>query len=209
MRASRQEQQEQTRERLLAAAERVFTDRGFSGASLDSVAAEAGLTKGAVYSNFRSKEELLITVMQRRLETGVRASRDQLEMAGGVDDLFAGLAREYEDQVRRGSGWAMLVVEFWLYAMRNEHARSLLAGIEHAVRTEMAAVLDEMSDRDGQPPPLPSYDMAAIYTALDIGIALQSLLDPVRVPASLYGEALRLLNREVPPEAGSRDGGRE
>ena len=49
-----------TRERLLEAAARVYAQHGFGGATLDEVAAEAGLTKGAVYSHFGSKENLLL-----------------------------------------------------------------------------------------------------------------------------------------------------
>jgi len=54
-RLSRQERKAQTRERLLDAAAQVFAQRGFEAASLDEVAAAAGYTKGAVYSNFAAR----------------------------------------------------------------------------------------------------------------------------------------------------------
>jgi AcrR family transcriptional regulator len=61
----------QTRERLLQAAARVYARRGFSGATLDEVAAEAGFTKGAVYSHFGSKENLLLALMEEHLASQV------------------------------------------------------------------------------------------------------------------------------------------
>ncbi|MCE9522821.1 MAG: TetR/AcrR family transcriptional regulator, partial [Alphaproteobacteria bacterium] len=59
-RLTRAEQQAQTRERLLAAAERVFARHGYGGASIDLISAEAGYSKGAIYSNFESKEEVFL-----------------------------------------------------------------------------------------------------------------------------------------------------
>ena len=67
-RLSRQERKSQTRERLLDAAAQVFARRGFESASLDEVAAAAGYTKGAVYSNFASKTDLVIALIVRRIE---------------------------------------------------------------------------------------------------------------------------------------------
>src|ERR1700674_3832781 len=55
---------QQTRDHLLAAAAEVFAERGFHGATLDEVAAVAGFTKGAVYSNFKNKEDLFLALFQ-------------------------------------------------------------------------------------------------------------------------------------------------
>ncbi|SNS65051.1 transcriptional regulator, TetR family [Geodermatophilus saharensis] len=199
---SRRQQQEHTRERLLEAAERVFTARGFAGASVDQVAAEAGLTKGAVYSNFASKEALVVALMRRRLEASMSEVREQLARSGPAD-FYAEAGREYQAEARRGAGWAMLVVEFWLYAMRHPPVRTVLADLEHELRTQLAAFLDDLAAQGGGRPALPGYEMAAVHTALDIGIALQALLDPERVSPSLYGTAVGLLGGEAPP---GRDG---
>src|SRR5205807_10250328 len=63
-RRSREEKKAQTRERLIEAAARVFADKGFATTSLDEVADAAGLTKGAVYSNFENKEDLVRAVLE-------------------------------------------------------------------------------------------------------------------------------------------------
>ena len=76
---TRAEQQAQTRERLLAAAERVLARHGYGGASIDLVTAEAGYSKGAIYSNFESKEavflELLRVYMEREIRLQARGRR--------------------------------------------------------------------------------------------------------------------------------------
>ena len=63
-----------TRRHLLDAAATVFARQGFHGASLDDVAAVAGFTKGAVYSNFASKDDLFLAVFEDRY------AREQDEM---------------------------------------------------------------------------------------------------------------------------------
>ena len=72
-RISRTDSRARTRSGLLEAAHRVFVRRGFHAATLDEIADEAGYTKGAVYSNFASKEDLFFAVYERR--AGPAASR--------------------------------------------------------------------------------------------------------------------------------------
>lgn len=67
-RLTRSEQQRRTRDRLLAAAAEVFTEHGFGGASLDTIATRAGYTRGAVYSNFADKSALLRAVFDQGAE---------------------------------------------------------------------------------------------------------------------------------------------
>src|SRR3954452_22437581 len=57
---------------LLDAAERVLAERGYRGASVDRVVAEAGLTKGAFYWNFASKEELFLGLLEDRFDQRAR-----------------------------------------------------------------------------------------------------------------------------------------
>ena len=65
-RMTQEERRAQTRDAVLAAAGRVFAKRGFHGASLDAIAEDAGVTRGAVYYNFADKEELFLELLDRR-----------------------------------------------------------------------------------------------------------------------------------------------
>src|SRR5580693_6502408 len=68
VRLTRAEQQALTRERLLAAAERVLAGHGYGGASIDLITAEAGYSKGAIYSNFESKEAVFLELLRVYME---------------------------------------------------------------------------------------------------------------------------------------------
>ena len=65
---TRADRRSETRAQLIAVAERRFTADGYHATSLDAVADDAGFTKGAVYSNFSSKEDLFFAVYERRVE---------------------------------------------------------------------------------------------------------------------------------------------
>ena len=57
-----------TRERILTSAERLFAERGFSGVSMPAIAAAAGITAGAIYKHFQSKEQLFFLIVRRAVE---------------------------------------------------------------------------------------------------------------------------------------------
>ena len=81
---TRAERRAQTRAALLDAAARVFVDRGFAGASVEAIAAEAGYTRGAFYSNFATKEELFVALLQERgFELARSVARDSAGMTPG------------------------------------------------------------------------------------------------------------------------------
>src|SRR6202161_4537061 len=70
---------QQTREHLLTAAAQVFAERGFHGATRDAVAAAAGFSKGAVYSNFRNKEDLFLALLEASYSTEMQSLRATLQ----------------------------------------------------------------------------------------------------------------------------------
>ena len=136
-RLTRAQQQAVTRERLLAAAEKVIARHGFGGASIDLIAAEAGYSKGAIYSNFESKEaiflELLRSYMERdmsELDRIVSLDPNQLSAAvtGWLETMHADrdcpvLMTELQLHARRSPAFAKRY-----YALQDQQTRAL-AGI--------------------------------------------------------------------------------
>src|SRR6266508_1469959 len=87
---TRQESQARTRSRLVQSAEKVFLKRGYMAASIGQIARQAGYTTGAVYSNFESKEDLGLAVIERRM-VGV-ATGLQADLAASEPTVAARLA---------------------------------------------------------------------------------------------------------------------
>src|SRR5215203_6722049 len=99
-RLTRQQRRERTRDDLVAAADRCFVEGGFHATSLDQIAAAAGYTKGAVYSNFASKEDLFFAVYERRAERAEAELEEVLDENGPA----AGLEVLASDAARRRGG---------------------------------------------------------------------------------------------------------
>lgn len=183
---------ELTRARLLDAAADVFARRGFEAASLDEVAEAAGYTKGAIYSNFASKTELIGALMARRIDQQAADAEVELEGVTLEQGLRAlderSRTREDADRV-----WAILAVESWLHAMRDERARVAMAEQYERARTLTAGMIAAKFAEAGQEPPLPARDLAIIIEALGIGVMLQSLLAPDSVSMGLQAKAAEIL----------------
>src|SRR5947208_15460571 len=81
-----------TREALVAAAAEVFAKKGFYGASLEEIAEAAGFTRGAIYSNFGSKDELLLAVLDHYLDLDIRAMSGAIHGPERGDPLTGAMA---------------------------------------------------------------------------------------------------------------------
>jgi AcrR family transcriptional regulator len=183
-----------TRARLLHAAAEVYASQGFGGATLDEVAAQAGLTKGAVYNHFGSKENLLLALMEEYLAGQVAAQlmlfdreRTSAErpLAGSEDWM----ARLHESPER-----FRLFVELWTHAQRDEQLRRHLAGALrtlHATFTGFAAA--SAADAGIQGPAGVPEQFANVTLGLGIGLAMLKLTDPDTIPDGLLGAVLSML----------------
>src|SRR6201997_1171766 len=137
-RLSRVEQTERNRSLVLEAAREVFIERGYHGATLEQIAESAGFSKGVVYSQFQSKADLFLALLEARIE---ERAQENARLAGDMADgdlaaLLDHLARG--DQATRD--WLLLVIEFRVHAARDPelsrryaaaHARTVeaLAGV--------------------------------------------------------------------------------
>src|SRR6266536_6336353 len=90
-----------TRQHLLEAAAIVFARDGFQGSSLDEIAATAGFTKGAVYSNFKSKDDLFLAVLEQRFERGHAAIREALDAERPLDTPAARSPEKWMPRIAR------------------------------------------------------------------------------------------------------------
>src|SRR5271154_2521361 len=134
---------QQTRDYLLAAAAQVFADRGFHGASLDEVAAVAGFTKGAVYSNFKNKEDLFLALFKANYDREMDALRATLEASEvPSESRLSDFAALIWEQTRQPGNFGLLYQEFWLYAARNPAAREQLTRLEDENVRGIAEVLE-------------------------------------------------------------------
>src|SRR3954454_18038481 len=139
---TRRERQEQTREGLLEAAARVFARRGYQRASVDEIAAEAGFTTGAVYSNFAGKEELFLALADRQVEDRVAEIRAVADAAERGERPGGEAADQFREFLERDPDWPLLFYEFWSFGIRNAKIRAEFGKRRQAVSEVLAATLE-------------------------------------------------------------------
>jgi AcrR family transcriptional regulator len=187
---------QQTRDHLLAAAAQVFAERGFHGATLDEVARVAGFTKGAVYSNFKNKDDLFLALFKANYEREMAQLVATLEASAvpSVDRLtdFVALIQE---ETRRAPNSAVLHQEFWLYATRNPEARERLGAIDEEAVLALADLLRAQREQEGMEPLEDTVRVARVIETLFRGIGLLRVMQPELVDDAFLGEAIAFVAR--------------
>jgi AcrR family transcriptional regulator len=199
-RLTRKEKQAETRAGLLDAAERVFLRRGLQGSSVEEIAGEAGFTRGAFYSNFESKDELFVELLHARVyDRYARLAEQSQEQPGSPrEQLRWGIERMREMYEQEDGNWLFrLWLELLTQAARDKEFRKLAATFWSGNRALLTEGSKAAFDEIGREPPLPTKHIASAMIALDVGLAVQHLVDPDEVPLELYVPLFDLLFGEL------------
>jgi AcrR family transcriptional regulator len=188
---------QQTRDHLLAAAAQVFAERGFHGASLDEVATVAGFTKGAVYSNFKNKEDLFLALFRARYEQETAALRATLDASDVPSEArLSDFVALFQDQTHLArSNFGLLYQEFWLYAARNPEVRSQFTQIDDEAVESLAELIASEREGLGLDPLDNAVQIARIIEVLFRGIGLLRILQPDVADESLIEAAIVFVSR--------------
>jgi AcrR family transcriptional regulator len=186
---TRAERRAQTRAALVDAAAKVFVERGFGGASVEAIAAEAGYTRGAFYSNFASKEELFVALLQERgFELARSVARGGAGMTAGEVGASAAAIHEHVAE------WMVrLFLEVLAHAGRDPETRRLAAGFWSGTREIGAEQVRRLYAAAGREPPTDPREIASAFIALDVGLELQRYVDPDAVSLDAYPRLFELL----------------
>jgi len=195
VRLTRTQQQAVTRERLLAAAEQVFARHGYGGASIDLITSEAGYSKGAIYSNFESKEAVFLELLRLYME------RDMAELKRIVSldpDKLSAAVTGWLEVMHADRDCPLLMTELQLQARRSPaFAKRYYALQEQQTRT-LAGILERYFKAASTPLPMDPLDLAGSMTALAHGLSLQRPRSSPGAPSTagrVIDRMLKLLTR--------------
>lgn len=186
-----------TRDRLFEAAARVFEQDGIGGASIEAIAAEAGFTRGAFYSNFGSKDELICAMLEDHVEQSIRRNMEILAQHKNLDDFIAALKtmdRTRQDPLGRSP---LLHMEMILFVARAEKRRPELAKRLRARRKLIADIVEATLKGNARGGTLNPPWMASVVLALEDGFRLHRLIDPETTPADSFWRAITDLRRRT------------
>jgi AcrR family transcriptional regulator len=192
-RMTREQSRANTRESLLRAARSVFARSGFHGASVEEIAAEAGFSTGALYSNFTGKEDLFLVLMEREINEHAREIADAVRTRVSMADRATGGARQWMTMIEREPEVLLLFMEFWAYGVRDAEVRPKVAARFAQVRELLTKLIADGVREFDLELDIPAEQLAVAIDALADGIARQKLADPDAVPDELMGRVLSLL----------------
>jgi AcrR family transcriptional regulator len=196
-RLTRAQKRERTCEGLISAAERLFTERGFHASTVDEIAFEAGCTKGAVYSNFASKEDLFFAVYERRAEwalAGIEEVLSENGPAAGLELLASEAARRRDGA---DDGWLAVFFEFWAHVVRRPELRDRFAKIHGRALEPMAAALERFAGERGISIPVEARSLNVAMNAMVRGLSLERLTQPDAVDGGLGAQMVRLVLEDL------------
>jgi AcrR family transcriptional regulator len=135
-RTKHQQRTEATRRALLEAALRIFARDGFEASRIEDIAGATGHTRGAFYAHFNSKEDLFFALFEQQAGDRLRDLRSSLERCADSEGRLRALRKFY---VARASDrqWAMLSLEFKLFALRHSKLRARLARTHRRIRESL------------------------------------------------------------------------
>lgn len=196
---TRLERQARTRASLLHAGEQAYLQRGFHGASAVEIARRAGFSTGALYSNFSSKEDLLLSVLDqraaadvKRLATAVQSAESVEEVVRGVSDWFATLL---DDDPR----WRALEVELSVAALGKPELAERLRLRQRTYAGDLAELLRRHAARFDASLPLDADTLSAALLGLGDGLSVHSVVDPEVDAVGVFRRTLiRLLGVSEP-----------
>lgn len=170
-RLTRAEKQAETRRKLLDAAERVFLRRGLQGSSVEEIAAEAGFTRGAFYSNFADKDELVLALIRQTIRTQVSAAEQAIaRMKAAPTKLDAadlvGFTLTAFAESSSGSRETLLTErELLLYAARQPTLRAPYLAFRDQCERQLSALISDALVYAGLEFTVPFPEGLALLTA--------------------------------------------
>ncbi|UNS98739.1 TetR/AcrR family transcriptional regulator [Streptomyces tubbatahanensis] len=182
---------DEVRRRLLAAAERVFAERGYADSKLEDIARAAGFTKGAVYSNFGSKQELFGAILRERSEAELADVMAGLDAGADVAALIEQAARTVAQRIIDDTERGRLGLEIAARAIRDEETGAVVAPMRRAQRASAGRAVREVAERAGIAPPVDPELAGTILHCLTNGLAMEHLVDREGVDADTAERALR------------------
>jgi len=192
-RLTRHESRAQTRQRLLEAAARVIAHEGFGGASVEEIAATAGFTRGAFYSNFKSKDELLLELLRREKDAMQEELARVFAGSGGsaAEPAIEQRLLDFYGQLYRDNDCFLYWTEAKLLAARDKRFRGALNALLREDRARIAALVTAYRERTGTSSDTAPRDVAIACMAMVDGMRFLHLIDAAEIGDAVADRVLR------------------
>jgi AcrR family transcriptional regulator len=185
---------DERRTQILEAAMVVFARQGFDQARMDDIAQEVGLSKGALYLYYKSKDAIISAILQFFFSQAMKKLQSFLESEEppSVREQLLRLNQYYVAEMKWMVSLLPLSFEFYAVAARQKTVRQFLKRYFKDYREVLAALVQRGIDR-GEFRPVRAEQVAIAIAALYEGLALLWMVDPEATQWEQTGESSLLL----------------
>jgi AcrR family transcriptional regulator len=180
-----------TRKKLIEAAAAVIGEKGFDRASLDEIAASAGMTRGAVYGNFKNKDELFLALIEALWKPII----PPLKQGASLKEQMGILGRTVAQEARLRRSHAAAAAAFQLYALTHEKIRSLITEKNRAIYQYIAQELVKIIPETDLP--MPAERFVCVLDTMITGLLFTYFQTPDLITQEIFISAFEAL---APPE---------
>lgn len=196
----------QTRERLLTAARTVFAEHGVEGASVEEICEAAGFTRGAFYSNFSSRSDLVLALIRQGISLQLAAAQSAIETmkaAGNLDpeELIAitlSALTGFQPDVATDRQNVITDRALMLHAARDPELRAAYLSFVDTCSTQVAELITDSLDHAGLQLTVPLSAAVQLLVATHDHLQTLGLFDPTRADPALIGTLLTAITRPLP-----------
>jgi len=176
MRKTREQNQLETREKLMAAAAEFIAKGGIGALSLRAICEKAGYSQGAFYSNFSSRDELLLAVMADHIHVEINALCEIIRSMAhaGHEALISRLAIHLSNLASQ-THWSLLAMELQLHAHRDSAFAQSYTSAKFGYHTAFSELIRSTVDSQHLSTPIPVNQAAEGLYALWFGLILQQM----------------------------------
>ncbi len=168
------------KKQILDAAERVFAERGFDKARMDDIVQESGLSKGALYWYYKSKDAIIRALLDRVFISEMQGAEQLVELDASASERLKLFVEYVVREYKRFEKLLPLAYEFIALAYRSKAVRESLVGYYEHYADLIAEVIEQGVNR-GEFKPCDPRNASVALIGMYEGIALLWFLDPTRI----------------------------
>ena len=176
-RLSRMDSRDQTRQRLLDAAQKLVSKKGLDATSVEDITDAAGYSRGAFYSNFDTKHMLFIELLRRNHEKATTEFIALMHDEIPIEEIKIGTRRIYSNYCRDQESF-MSWTEARMLGTRDAKFRAKLSALMQEKRDQITGFIEYFYERTGAAPPVPPATLAMGFMSLIEGVKLFELSNP-------------------------------
>jgi AcrR family transcriptional regulator len=192
-RLTRQESRAQTREKLLEAAAKIIARHGLAGTSIEDIAETAGFSRGAFHANFKSKDELFLTLVEKQMKATIFEIDELHAVTDSVEEKLQNLRTVYPRYTGSDRDTFLLITEAQMYALRNPRFGKKLRALFSTIYDDLIQSVERLQEQMGCKDPVYAKQLVLIGFGLSHGLILHNLMDPERYPDSMVSDSMRLV----------------